>query len=53
MTLYQYFITLVGEPQGEYGSYVAYVCVAFISCLAIYMLLNLVLTMFRFIWGKL
>lgn len=53
MTLYDYVITLVGQPQGEYGPYVVYVMTCFIGLFAIYMLLNLILTLFRLIWGKL
>lgn len=53
MTLYDYFVSLVGEPQGEFGPYVVYVCVCFIAVFAIYMLLNLILTLFRFVWGRL
>lgn len=53
MTLYDYVLTLVGQPQGEYGTYVVYVMTCFIGLFAIYMLMNLILTLFRLIWGKL
>lgn len=51
-TVYNLLIQLVGEPVGEWGPYVLYVCSCFISCFVLYALLNLILTLFRWIWGQ-
>lgn len=51
-TLYDLVVQVLGEPQGEYGAYVVYVVCAFIFVFVVYMLLNLFLTLFRWMWGS-
>lgn len=51
-TVYDLVISILGEPIGEYGPYVAYVLSAFIMLFIVYMILNMFLTFFRWLWGK-
>lgn len=51
-TIYDLVVSILGEPQGEFGPYVVYVVSAFILIYIIYMILTLFLTLFRWIWGR-
>lgn len=53
-TIYDYIVDILGDPAqaGEYGPYVAYVVAGFIFIFIVYMLLNMILGVFRWIWGR-
>lgn len=51
-TLYDLVVSILGEPQGEFGPYVVYVITGFIFVFCVYMILNLFLGVFRWLWGK-
>lgn len=51
-TIYDLIVSILGEPVGEYGPYVVYVVSAFIMIFIVYMLLNMILTAFRWLWGR-
>ena len=51
---YSWFINIVGELPStpNTGEMFAYSCACIICCYVIYTVFNLVLTLFRWIWGK-
>lgn len=54
-TFYDLFITLVGTPPStevSQAQIVAYICASALAMFIIWSLLNLILTLFRWLWGK-
>lgn len=53
-TVYDLVVSILGDPTqfGEWGPYVAYVLSAFIMLFIVYMILNMFLALFRWLWGR-
>lgn len=53
-TVYDLVVSILGDPSqfGEWGPYVAYVLSAFIMLFIVYMILNMFLALFRWLWGR-
>lgn len=53
MTIYDLLVSIIGQPQTEYGEYAIYIGAVFLTLFVIYSLLNLVYMLFRGMWGNL
>ena len=51
-TIYDLLVQLIGEPITEYGQYVVYVLATALTGFVLFMLLNMILTLFRWLWGQ-
>lgn len=51
-TIYDLLVQVIGTPADEWGVYVLYVCSCFVFVFVCYMILNIFLGFFRWIWGR-